>query len=237
MALKAVLDSLDGVDDAVQAFYAEIDGNFVLDIEGIDDHPGVRNLKSSYDGEKAKRKTAGEKIKALEEAAKGIPEDFDLDAWQRFKSGDTDKAAIEAAKVEVRRQLEGERDQFKAMFEKERGQTRALRTDSVLTEALAGAGITDPGLAEGARAVLLNNISYREEDGSPYFATDMGEFQIGEYVTKWAAEKGKAFVTPPKGADSKTTSAPGGSGGAPKSWGDAKTPQEKAAVIKARRSE
>jgi len=47
MPLKAVLETLEGVDDAVQSFYAEKDGVFILDVEGMDSHPEVRGVIGS----------------------------------------------------------------------------------------------------------------------------------------------------------------------------------------------
>jgi hypothetical protein len=78
MALKALLETLDGVDDAVKPFYAERDGKFVLDVEGVDDHPDVANLKSAYsrtkdDREKAKIEAATLKAQ-IAELQKGAPD-------------------------------------------------------------------------------------------------------------------------------------------------------------------
>ena len=69
--LKATLESLDGVDDAIKPFYAEADGRFVLKVEGVDDHPEVANLRNAYartkeDREKAKGEAAALKAQIAE---------------------------------------------------------------------------------------------------------------------------------------------------------------------------
>ncbi|WP_299945339.1 hypothetical protein [uncultured Ruegeria sp.] len=81
MAIKAILDTLDGVDEATKAFYAEDDGKFVLDVakySAAQVDEATKGLKGKVDellGEskaaKAKAKEEAEaKAKAEEEAAK-----------------------------------------------------------------------------------------------------------------------------------------------------------------------
>ena len=45
MALKAIIDSLDSVEEQFRALYEEKDGKYVLQIEGIEAHPGAQSLK------------------------------------------------------------------------------------------------------------------------------------------------------------------------------------------------
>ena len=65
MALKAVLQTLDQVPEALRAHYQARDGVFVLSIDGIDDHPGVGELKRALDRQKADRAKAQDDVKAL----------------------------------------------------------------------------------------------------------------------------------------------------------------------------
>jgi len=53
MALKTILETLEGVDDALQSFYVENDGKYVLQVEGVDEHPDVANLRNAYQRTKA----------------------------------------------------------------------------------------------------------------------------------------------------------------------------------------
>lgn len=82
MALKAVLASLDGLDEALQGLYkAGDDGRFFLDVEGVDDMPAVVGLKQKNTELLDEKKAATaklaafgeytpEKIEELREAAK-----------------------------------------------------------------------------------------------------------------------------------------------------------------------
>lgn len=67
MALKSILESLDGLSEDIKKEYTEKDGKFYLDIEGLDEHPGVGGLKRAKDHEKSLRQKAEEKARGLEE--------------------------------------------------------------------------------------------------------------------------------------------------------------------------
>ena len=62
MALKAVLQNLDGVPETLRSEYKEQDGKFYLDIDGIDDHHGVGALKRAKDYEKDNARKAREDV-------------------------------------------------------------------------------------------------------------------------------------------------------------------------------
>lgn len=66
MALKSILESLDGLSEDVKKEYTEKDGKFYLDIEGLDEHPGVGALKRAKDHEKSLRQKAEGKVTELE---------------------------------------------------------------------------------------------------------------------------------------------------------------------------
>ena len=182
MALKALLETLDGVDDAVKPFYAERDGKFVLDVDGVDDHPDVANLKNAYqrtkdDREKAKSEAASLKAQ-IEELKKGAP----------------DTAATQAKIAQLQEQLDTANAQIVDWKTKYTGVTR----DQALTAALQTAGITNPTFLKAAQAMLAGSVKLGE-DGTAFVETSMGPKMLGDYVKGWAAQDGKDFVTPPKG--------------------------------------
>lgn len=59
MALKAILETLDGIPEALQAYYTPVDGKFVLDAE-VDSHPAVKGLKNSLTNAREERRLAKE---------------------------------------------------------------------------------------------------------------------------------------------------------------------------------
>ena len=201
--LKTVLDTLEGVDDAVKGFYAETDGKFILQVEGVDSHPDVSNLKSAYERTKADRDAARQERDAAKALAQDFPDDFDAEKWAKLKDGKPDEAAL----VKLRQTLEAERDDWKGKFEAERGISLRNALDRDLTDALNGAGVTTPAFAKAARTMLADGVKIGE-DGKPFVETDMGPMALTDHVKRWAAGEGKPFVTPASGGG-----APGGKNG------------------------
>lgn len=186
MALKALLETLDGVDDTVKPFYAERDGKFVLDVEGVDDHPEVANLRNAYSRTKADKDAAKSEAAALKaqivELQKGAP----------------DTAATQARLNELQEKL----DQANAKAGEWQTKYTGVTRDQALTGALQAAGITNPTFLKAAQAMLSSTVKLGE-DGTAYVETSMGPKVLADFVKGWAASDGKDFVTPPSGGGSK----------------------------------
>ena len=186
MALKALLDTLDGVDDAIKPFYTERDGKYALAVEGVDDHPDVANLRNAYartkeDREKAKGEAATLK-QQIAELQKGAP----------------DTAATQAKIAQLQEQLAQEAAKASEWQTKFTGITR----DQALSNALQSAGITNPTFLKAAQAMLAGSVKLGE-DGTAFVETAMGPKVLGDFIKGWAAQDGKDFVTPPKGGDAR----------------------------------
>lgn len=68
--LKFQLDSLEGLDEGLRAFYAEKDGKFLLKIDGMPQPEDTSGLKAKVDELLAEKKAEAEKRKQAEEAAR-----------------------------------------------------------------------------------------------------------------------------------------------------------------------
>ena len=193
MAVATILETLDGVDDAVKSLYAERDGKFVLQVDGIDQHPDVANLRNAYERTKQDRDAIRAERDSFKARADAIPEDFSAEAWEAAKNGKVDQAQL----VRLREQLERERDEWKGKAEA--AEANALRNalDRDLTDALGAAGVTNPAFAKAARLMLASDV--KMQDGRPVVETDMGPLPLADHVKRWAAGEGKAFVAPPSG--------------------------------------
>lgn len=198
MALKTVLETLEGVDDATKALYTQKDDQFILDIDGVDQHPDVANLRSAFARKKDELQQLRQKVDDAEARLKSVPDDFDAEKWTKLKDGKPDEAAL----VSLRKELEA--DLGKAIERADRAEAQLLKAslDRDLSDALTAAGVTNVGLLEGARALLVPKIKM-DQTGKPVVDTDMGEIAVPEFVKKWAADSGKAFVTPSSGGGSK----------------------------------
>lgn len=193
MALKTVLETLDGVDDAVKAFYSEADGRFILQIDGVDDHPEVANLKNAYERTKADRekgKTDAATLRAkIAELEKGAP----------------DTAATQAKLASLQEKLDAAEAKSSDLSGKLTGVTR----DRTLADALQSAGVTNPTFIKASQAMLSGMVKIGE-DGTAFVDSPMGPKLVADFVKGWAATEGKEFVTPAAGGG-----APGSQTGKP----------------------
>ena len=78
MTLKAVVDTLDGMDDAIKALYIEDNGKFRLDVDGHAKNEDPNRIpKSRLDAEIEKRKAGETALKEVaEQFVESIPEDM-----------------------------------------------------------------------------------------------------------------------------------------------------------------
>lgn len=197
--LKTVLESLDGLDETVQSLYTQADDKFILNVEGINEHPEVSNLKSAYERVKADKKTAAEERDAFRARLEGLPEDFDPKEWEKLKKGG--KADPEEL-VKLRQTLESERDEWKGKYEGEVTRNRQMAIERTLDAALAEQGVTNPTYVKAARVLLSSQVQV-DGEGNPVVDTDMGPVPLSDHVKRWVAGEGKAFVTPPSGGGAK----------------------------------
>ncbi|WP_246806031.1 hypothetical protein [Ensifer sp. ENS10] len=203
MALKLVLDSLDNVDEALKPIYvAHSDGKFHLDTDAdsVRGHRDVLPLANAY--ERTKTDLATVKGELADAKKKAAPDDFDAETWKKLKDGKTDDAAHQRQLVELRKTLEGERDDWKGKFEGEVTKGKKAKINAELTDALSASGITNPSFVKAARALLEPRVAMDTDDAS--MDIGLGPMGIAEAVKRWAAgDEGKSFVAPAKGDNAK----------------------------------
>ncbi|WP_457814149.1 hypothetical protein U8C43_23825 [Sinorhizobium meliloti] len=214
MALKAVIDNLDSVEETHRALYEEKDGKFVLAVDGIESHPGAAALKSALDRVRAEKRTLSDKLTTAESRLEGLPEDFDIEAYEALRQQAEGK---EPPKIEER--LAAQKTQLEAKFAKDREklEARANKLDSTLrrvmvddglTKALLDAGI-DKNYLPAAKALLKEKgqIKLVEDDDAIQVFADDGvndRTPLSDYVRSWAGQdEGKVFVAKPTGGDAK----------------------------------
>ena len=218
MALKTVLDNLDDVPEALHGEYKEIDGKFVLDLDGIDVHPTVVNLKTAHERQKQANRTLQSDLTAAKARLDGLPDEFDADTYEALKQQAEGKAPAKTDEqvAQIRQQLE-RKHQAELARKDERigtltGAVNKLSIDDGLSKALDEAGV-DAAFKPGAMALLKAKgaVKLVEEDGhfKAQVETDMGPMPLANYVRDWSgSDEGKIYVKKPTGGD-----APGGTGG------------------------
>ena len=205
MALKSVYTSVDDIPEEHKAFYREDGDKYVLDIEGIDDHPKVRGVITANRENIRKRDEYKAKVTELESKVGTLPEDFDADEWARLKAGEGGKPdeAIQALKDQHARAIEALKQKHAAdlatkdqQIGERDGYIDRTLADGGLKDALLDVGV-DPDLLDGALASLRPNVKVQRADNGDRKAiveTDLGEIGVPEFVKEWAAGKGKAYL-------------------------------------------
>jgi len=195
MALKVTVASLDDVQEHLKQYYTETEGGYVLQVEGVDDHPDVKNLKNAYTAEKSKRAEYSGKVAALEAKL------------AELESKPAPSAKDDAEMLRIRAAIEAERDDYKAKYEAAEKRVYGLTVETQLDGLIREVGITDAVFAELAKEHLAKGV--KVTDSGPIVETDMGPISLAEHVKRFATGKGKAMVAKPIGGG-----AGGSSGGA-----------------------
>ena len=237
MPLKAILDSLEGVPEALHEHYTKTDdGKFRLDAEGVED---VTGLKSALDKERQERKAAKEKHESYK--------DVDLEEYQTLKKEATDrkeKKLLDSGKVEeliVERTARMKADYDKQVstlheqLQTQTSQLEALLVDNVLTAAANKAGVETSALedvlrrgreiykvADGQALPLNNDQVIIGKDGKSPMGMD-------EWLGELASSAPHLFKTSSGGGASHSPKP--GSGGAPARKRSDMTPEQKAKYI------
>lgn len=229
MTLKFQLDSLEGVDESVQALYVEKDGKFVLGIEGLPQREDVSGLKSKVE------ELLGEK-KAAEKARKDAEDQARLEREEAArKSGDVE--GLERSWSEKYNKLQSD---LGGQLEQERStlqtQIRDLTVGRTATDIATTLAI--PGSAKALLPHIERRLSVEQRDGKP---TVVVLDQAGKLSATTLDELKAEFMNDPAFgpliAGSKASG--GGAGGAGKGGGAAKgkiggTKEERQAAIASR---
>lgn len=214
MALKTILETLEGVDDALQPYYVENDGKYVLQVEGVDEHPDVANLRNAYQRTKADREQAKTEIKTLSQQL------------AEMQQNRPDEAQLVAMRQELENKAQAETARAADLESRLMGVTR----DRSLDEALASAGITNPTYLKAARALLAPQV--KVDGDKAIIETDMGPMALQEHVKRWVASEGQPFVTPPSGGGARGNSAGSASSAISRDDFEAMDPANRMAAIR-----
>lgn len=225
MALRAMLENLDELPAELHDQYKEQDvkiGNktekrFVLQVEGVQEHPQVLALKNAHDRQKADNatlRTERDELKGKATLLEGLPEDFSTEMFNSIKAqaegkvGNADeqiKRVKEETERKVKAEAQKEIDKLTERNKKLDTNLRRRTIDDGLNAHLAQAGVAKE-LLPAARAFLKEQSKIDlVEDGDKVDAlveTDLGPRSLAEFVADWAgSDAGKPFIAKPAGGD------------------------------------
>lgn len=227
MALKVILENLEGVDPLLQEHYTEKDGKFVLEIEDdIRKHPKGGSLQATIDRIKAEKKTLTDKLVTVEAKLADLPDEFnaeqyatdmdELAEFRRKKTGEnppddearqSQKRLYEQRIAKLEEKHATEKSQLEAEKKDLEGQIERVMGDDGLMKALVTVGV-DKKLLPGATALLRKSVKVTRVDGNgewhAFINTDQGEEEIEAFVQNWAqSDEGSVYIEKAKGGDSK----------------------------------
>lgn len=208
MALKAILDSLDNVSEALREFYKQDGEVFVLQVDGVQKHPDVTALANALERQKEDNRTLRRKLDEANDKLAGLPDDFTLDEWNRLK--DSGEGKVEERLKEQRERLQA---QHQKEVERLREETQTLKSrlqknvaERALDEAIDKAGV-DPKFRRAVKALHASALKI-EGDGDEVQVL-LGDLPVTDALQAFvASDEGKHFVAPPSGGG-----APGSRGG------------------------
>lgn len=254
MAFKLIVDKIEDIEEAHRPLYVEKEGKFHLDVDGIDEHPSVVKLKQQQEAARRSERAMKDQVAKWEKLGKSDEEIAALIAAEEQnkqtaleRAGEWDKLKEqmnERHQLEVKR-LEGLTEAEKTANKALNAKIRRYLVDSKATSAIAA--------AEGEPELLLDYvkrfIKVEEDEHGEFFTSivdDKGGARVngkGDPLTvdellaemKSSEKLGRAFKA--SGASGGGAAPGGGSNpkltppGVPKSWAEAKTPEDKAKFI------
>lgn len=148
MALKLVLDTLDGLDEGQKALYVEKDGKFHLDVDGLEDTSG---LKSALQKERERARDFEKKLSGLK--------DLDPEEYARLKKEADERATKQMEEKgefnKLREKWQAERDKDRAEFDAKMAEKDALLKKVHLDREVRDAAIKGGVLAEDIDDVIV----------------------------------------------------------------------------------
>jgi len=224
VTLRAVIEKLEEVPEALKAEYIEKDGKFYLDLDNsLNVHTAIAPLATALATVKKEKKTIQDKLTALEAKIVGLPDDFDP-----AKYADT-VAELEALKSDPNRdkdteaKLQKERERYeqrlrdaeaKRLADLKAKDTEINERDTLIHETLVDGGLTEALVKHGVasqfmgatRALLRGAVKVQKGDDGKRHAvvtTDLGDVDIDHFVENWSkSDDGKHFVVQGKGSGS-----------------------------------
>jgi hypothetical protein len=221
MGIKAIIESADELGD-LKEFYKEDKGKFVLDVDGIDDHPRVRGVITANRENVKKRDEYKAKVAELETKLSEIPEGFSAEEYLELKANagdpnDPNKKKIDNEHIQSQKALyETQIANLKKKHDADlKAKDEALaERDGYIDRSLVETGLKDellnigvqPELLDGAIASLKPSVKVKRSDNGDRKAvveTDLGEIEVPNFVKDWAASRGKAYLGKATGPDPK----------------------------------
>jgi hypothetical protein len=146
MSLKFKIDNeaFEKLDDTLKSMYSEKDGDYVLDVDGVESEENIKGLKSALEKEREAKREYERKLKQTQDANAGI----DKDKYEKLlaKEREAEEAAAlkageyEKLKEQIVTQHKQEMDAMRAEVQRRDRKIEELTIDSAVTSEVSKAG-------------------------------------------------------------------------------------------------
>jgi hypothetical protein len=215
MALKAVLESLDGLPEGVAGLYVEQDGKFILDLdeEALKQHPNTGPLTRALTRERERAAEASKALKALEDKYGDLDPEAAREAIEAAREAG-DKNLMDEGKIDelITQRTERMRKDFEKQIQAkdaalEETASQLTATNGKLADVTIFDAVKDAALGKGARKEALTDITnrareiWRLENGAPLarkgddvlYGKSGEALTIGEWVESLSSEASYLF--------------------------------------------
>lgn len=203
--LKAILESLEGLEEPIAALYEEKDGAFVLQVQGIDGHPSVKGLRSAFEKGKRDLKDATDALEAFGGITPDEIEELRTKAENPGESTVDADALVQDAVAKTKAKSQRELDLAKTERDRLYGALERVYVENELNAAIAKHGVKDE-YRSAVRSLLKERAPQMIEDAGDFrgvFKADIdgipGDHAIDDYVGAWVKTDGAKAFLPPSG--------------------------------------
>lgn len=192
--LKYKYDNKADIPAAVQSYYTEKDGVFVLQVDGVKTEDDVKSIQDALQKERGLRRDAETKAKTLEDKFGLLPDDFDLDEYNRLKDGDPSKeidAKLAEQRERITKQFEKTVDGLKKELSEKDGLVNKHVKTATLQRAMAEVGVSKQFMP-AVEALMKDRITV---EGDKVF---LDEQPVSDALKNWAnSDEGKHYISAP----------------------------------------
>lgn len=202
--LKLFYETKDAIPNGAEEFYAEKDGKFLLQADGIKTDDDVSNLQGALEKERKLRRDAETKLKDYSKFDL-LPDDFDISEFNRLKDSQTGE--IENKLKEQRERIVAQHEKELASYKEKLEQANGLVNTHVKTanlrKAMAEANI-NKAFMPAVEAMMQSKITIEGTD------VYLNEKPLADALKDWAStDEGKHYVSAPAntggGVDAKSS--------------------------------
>jgi dsDNA-specific endonuclease/ATPase MutS2 len=180
MALKAMVEKIEDVQEEHQDLYEETDGKFVLDVEEVDGYAleDVAGMKKVLEEAKAGRSEKGEQVSKLEKKIKTLEQqNEELEATQDEKA----KEQVEELKGQYQTRIEELEKEKETKINELSEQLHKTKVEDTLLRELSKAGPKGP-TKNGADVLprILRDQVKLNDDGDVVVVNENGNVRVGK---------------------------------------------------------